>query len=72
VNSWHINQGQIDGVDVSNLTIAGVNHIPGNVLRGNWQVVFFVDEKATEVQHGALVEVFTGKRGGPLKDLAGL
>ena len=33
VNSWHISQGQIDGVDVSNLTIASVNHIPGNVLK---------------------------------------
>jgi len=72
VNSWHINRGQIDGVDVSNLTIATVNHIPGNVLKGNWQVVFFVDDKASEAQHTALVEVFTGKRGGPLKDLAGL
>jgi hypothetical protein len=72
VNSWHINQGQIDGVDVSNLTIAGVNHIPGNVLKGNWQVVFFVDDKASDAQHTALVEVFTGKRGGPVKDLAGL
>lgn len=72
VNSWHITKGQIDGVDVSRLTIAGVNHIPGNVLKGNWQVVFFVDEKATEAQHIALIDVFTGKRGGPLKDLANL
>jgi hypothetical protein len=72
VNSWHITHGQIDSIDVSNLTIAGVNHIPGNVLKGNWQVVFFVDDKASAAQHTALVEVFTGKRGGPVKDLAGL
>jgi hypothetical protein len=72
VNSWHIDRGHIDGCDVSNLTIAGVNHIPGNVLKGNWQVVFFVDDKASEAQHTALVDVFTGKRGGPMKDLAGL
>ena len=30
VNSWHIDQGTIDGVDVAGLTIAGVNNIPGN------------------------------------------
>jgi hypothetical protein len=72
VNSWHIDRGRIDDLDVSNLTVAGVNHIPGNVLKGNWQVVFFVDDKASEAQHAALVDVFTGKRGGPMKDLAGL
>jgi hypothetical protein len=72
VNSWHIDKGRVDGVDVSGLTIAGVNHIPGNVLKGNWQVVFYVDDKASPEQHTALVDVFTGKRGGPMKDLAGL
>ena len=72
VAAWHIHQGQIDTLDVSNLTIATVNHIPGNILKGNWQIVLFVDEKTNEAQEAALVEVFTGQRGGPLKDLAGL
>jgi hypothetical protein len=72
VNSWHIDQGRIDGLDVSGLTVAGVNHIPGNVLKGNWQVLLFVDDRATPEQHAALVEVFTGRGGGPMKDLAGL
>ena len=31
-----------------------------------------MDERASKGQHTALVDVFTGKRGGPLKDLAGL
>ena len=30
----HISQGQINGVDVSNLTVAQVVQIPGNVLAG--------------------------------------
>jgi hypothetical protein len=72
VTSWHINKGQIDGLDVSNLTIAGLNHIPGNILKGNWQVILAVDDKASAAQHTAMVEVFTGKRGGPMKDLAAL
>jgi hypothetical protein len=36
VNSWHIDQGTIDGIDVSGLTVATLNHIPGNVLKCNW------------------------------------
>jgi hypothetical protein len=72
VNSWHIDQGTIDGVDVGGLTIAGVNNIPGNVLKGNWRVIYFVDDRASAAQHQALVKVWTGKAGGPVKDLVGL
>ena len=70
INSWHVRKGQINGVDVSNLTIAGVNNIPGNPLDGNWKVIFFVDDKATPQQHDALVGAFTGKLGGPIKGIA--
>ena len=62
----------MDGVDVSNLTIAGVNNIPGNPLDGNWKVIFFVDDKATAEQHEALVNAFTGKLGGAIKGIANL
>ena len=47
VNSWHIDKGTIDGVDVADLTITGVNRIPGNVLKGNWKVIYFVDDRAS-------------------------
>jgi hypothetical protein len=72
INSWNVEKGTISGVDVSGLTIAGVNHIPGPVLQGNWKVIYFVDDKATQQQHQALVDVWTGKLGGPVKDLVGL
>ena len=72
VNSWHIDKGTIDGVDVADLTIAGVNRIPGNVLKGNWKVIYFVDDRASPTQHEAVVRVWTGKAGGPVKDLVGL
>ena len=52
------------------LTIAGVNHIPGNPLDGNWKVIFLVDDKATAQQYDALLNAFTGKLGGPIKELA--
>ena len=72
VNSWHVDKGTINGVDVSGLTLATLNHIPGNILKGNWRIFVFVDDKATQQQQEALVGAFTGKLGGPLADLAQL
>ena len=70
--AWHIDTGTIQGVDVSGLTIAMSVHIPGNILKGNWRVLVYVDDKATPVQQDALVSAFTGKLGGPIADLAAL
>lgn len=70
--AWHFEKGDIDGVDVSGLTFALAAQIPGNVLQGNWRAVAFVDDKATDAQHDAIVAVFTGKKGGPVADLCGL
>jgi hypothetical protein len=72
VLAYHIEAGQIRGVDVSGLTVAGIVHIPGNVLAGNWKIFRVVDEGATPEQVRALADAFTGKLGGPLADLAGL
>jgi hypothetical protein len=70
--AWHIDKGAIDGVDVSGLTIAGLAHIPGNVLKGNWRMLVLLDERATGEQEQALLAVWTGKKGGPVADLAKL
>ena len=70
--AWRIDRGTIDGIDVSGRVIALINHIPGNVLAGNWTVAFFVDDGATPEQQEALISVWTGKKGGPVADLAGL
>ena len=71
VNTWHIDQGTIDGMDVSGLTLVALNKIHGHVLQGR-PVVYYVDDKATNEQQEALLNVWTGKRGGPLADLAQL
>jgi hypothetical protein len=57
---------------VSGLTFALLCHIPGNILKGNWRVVAYVDHKATEAQQAAILSVYTGKKGGPVADLAKL
>jgi hypothetical protein len=69
---WHIDSGAIQGVDVSGLTIALSAHVPGNILKGNWRALVYVDDQATPAQQDALLSVFTGKLGGPIADLAAL
>lgn len=70
--AWHFDKGQVNGTDVSGLTLAVAADIPGNVLNGNWRVVVFVDDKATPEQEEALLSVYTGKQGGPVADLVQL
>jgi hypothetical protein len=72
VVAYQIDQGAIDGTNVSGLTLALVAYIPGNVLQGNWRVAVFIDDKATPQQQDALLNVWTGKLGGPVADLAKL
>jgi hypothetical protein len=69
---WHVDKGTVDGVDVSGHSIVALCHIPGNILKGNWNVRLYVDDKATAPQKDALVAVWTGKKGGPVADLAKL
>lgn len=72
VLSWQIDKGTINGVDVSGRNFTILTHIPGNILQGNWRVVVYVDDKATPEQQEALLNVWTGKLGGPIADLAQL
>ncbi|MFQ5532676.1 MAG: DUF1326 domain-containing protein [Candidatus Methylomirabilales bacterium] len=72
VIAWCVDKGTVNGVDVSGLTLAVMAHIPGNVLKGNWRVVVYVDGKATPQQREALLNVWTGKLGGPVADLVQL
>jgi hypothetical protein len=70
--AWHFDKGNVDGIDVSGLTIAVGADIPGNVFQGNWKAVLFVDDKASKSQEEALLNVYTGKKGGPVADLVKL
>lgn len=72
VNAYHIDRGQVEGVDVSNLSFVQVNQIPGNVLAGNWRAIFYIDDKATPAQREAVLNAFTGKLGGSLAGVASL
>lgn len=72
VLAYHFDACTIDGVDVAGRTVAGVAHIPGNVLHGNFQMALYIDEGASDAQFEAIVNVWSGKRGGPVAELAKL
>jgi hypothetical protein len=71
--AWHIDKGEIEGVDVAGLTLAMSVHIPGNVLTpASWKAAVFVSDSATDEQQGAILKVFTGQLGGAIADFAAL
>lgn len=67
-----MDRGNIEGVDVAGRSLVMLCHIPGNILKGNWTVRVYIDEKATEKQKEALLNVWSGKLGGPIADMAKL
>jgi hypothetical protein len=71
VNTWHIDRGTIGGTDVSGLTLVALSRLHGHVLKDR-PVVFYVDDKATPQQQRALLDVWTGRLGGPVAELARL
>ena len=69
---FHIDSGEVDGVDVSGLTVAVLADTPRVMADGNWRVGVFMDEAATQEQMDKLGAVFSGQLGGPLEALSPL
>lgn len=70
--AWHMEKGTINGVDVSGRTIALICAIPGNILKGGIRAAAYIDDGATDAQQDALLQVYTGKLGGPVANIAAL
>jgi hypothetical protein len=69
MQAYHIRRGHVEGVDISGLTVAEVDFIPGNVLEGNFRGVFFIDDRATPAQEEAIRRAWGGELGGPLLEV---
>ena len=68
---YHFDKGEIDGVDVSGLSMVMVAKIPGNVMiPKTWRVAIFIDGKASDQQKDKIVAAYSGELGGPLADMA--
>jgi hypothetical protein len=70
--AWRFDKGTINGVDVSDRTIALMAFVPGNILQGNWRAAVYLDERVTPEQEQAILGVYTGQLGGPVAELAKL
>lgn len=69
---WNIKEGEIEGVDVSGRTFAMLVHIPGNVLDGNWKARLYLDQDTSDAQQEGILNLWGGKLGGAITDLASL
>ncbi|MBV9334973.1 MAG: DUF1326 domain-containing protein [Solirubrobacterales bacterium] len=67
-----VNNGEVDGVDVSGLSVAAVADTPKVMSDGNWRLGLFIDATASAEQAEKLGAVFSGALGGPMAALAPL
>jgi hypothetical protein len=63
--AFHIDRGDIEGVDVSGLTFAMVIDSPPVMSDGGWSVGVLVDERADDAQREKLGALLSGQLGGP-------
>jgi hypothetical protein len=69
---FHVKQGDVEGTDVSGLTVAAVADTPKVMTDGNWRLGVFIDSAASDEQAQKLGGVFSGALGGPMEALGPL
>ena len=69
---FHVDSGDVEGVDVGGLTVAAVAESPKYMHEGNWRLGVLMDEAASEEQAEKLGGVFSGQLGGPMQALGPL
>ena len=70
--AFHVESGEVDGVDVSGLVVAAVGDTPKVMSEGNWRLGVLIDDKASDEQAEKLGAVFSGQLGGPMEALGPL
>ena len=69
---FNVKDGDVEGTDVSGLTVAAVADTPQVMSEGNWRLGVFIDDSASDEQAAKLGGVFSGQLGGPMAGLAPL
>jgi hypothetical protein len=69
---FNVKDGDVDGIDVSGLTVAAVADAPKVMTDGNWRLGVFIDAAASDEQAEKLGAVFSGALGGPMEALGPL
>jgi len=63
--AYHVESGDINGVDVGGLSFALFLDTPPVMSTGNWRVGVYLDEAASDAQAEQLGAVLSGQLGGP-------
>jgi hypothetical protein len=69
---FHVVDGDVEGTDVSGLTVAALADTPKVMTEGNWRLGVFIDAAASDEQAEKLGAVFSGQLGGPMEALGPL
>jgi hypothetical protein len=72
VLAFHVERGDVDGVDVGGKTVVVVADTPPRMADGNWRVGVVMDAGASPEQAEKLGTVFGGQLGGPMAMLSPL
>jgi hypothetical protein len=69
---FHVDSGEVEGVDVGGVTLAAVAESGKYMHEGNWRLGLLMDEAASDEQAEKLGAVFSGQIGGPMEALGPL
>lgn len=69
---FNVKRGEVEGVDVSGLTVAAIAETPKVMSEGGWRLGVFIDSAASDEQAEKLGGVFSGALGGPMEALGPL
>ena len=69
---FNVADGDVEGTDVSGLSVAAIADTPKVMSEGNWRLGVFIDDSASDQQAEALGAVFSGALGGPMEALGPL
>jgi hypothetical protein len=69
---FNVKSGEVEGVDVSGVTVAVVADTPKVMSDGNWRLGVVIDAAASDEQAEKLGGVFSGALGGPMGALGPL
>ena len=69
---FRIDEGNLDGTDLSGVNMALYNEFPSNLTAGNWKIGVVVDSGASDEQAQALERIVSGQEGGPFGEFVPL
>jgi hypothetical protein len=69
---WHVEEGRLGKIDLAGLNVAAWVRTAENMIKGNWHMAVYLDERASADQRQALLEIWSGQHGGHPQVLASL